>query len=91
GGEGPLFALAPLEEEEAAVAKVALSELKGLSPEVLGILDTAGYRTLNDILDLEREDVDKVPGMTPAAADELMAFLTDLTAEEGGEAAQPTP
>jgi hypothetical protein len=52
---------------------------------------------LNDILDLEREDIDKVPGMTPAAADELMAFLTDLTAEEGGEGgepaegAQPTP
>jgi N utilization substance protein A len=91
GGEGPLFTLAPLEEEEAAVAKVALSELKGLSAEVLGILDTAGYRTLNDILDLEREDIDKVPGMTPAAADELMAFLTDLTAEESGEGAQPTP
>ena len=42
GGEGPLFTLAPLEEEESAVAQVALSELKGLSPEVLGILDTAG-------------------------------------------------
>jgi N utilization substance protein A len=97
GGEGPLFTLAPLEEEEAAVAKVALSELKGLSPEVLSILDAAGYRTLNDILDLEREDIDKVPGMTPGAADELMAFLTDLTADEGGEStegggsAQPTP
>ncbi|HEV8600371.1 MAG TPA: transcription termination factor NusA [Gemmatimonadales bacterium] len=88
GGEGPLFTLAPLEEEEAAVAKVALSELKGLSPEVLGILDAAGYRTLNDILDLEREDIDKVPGMTPAASDELMAFLTDLTAEEGGESGE---
>ncbi|HEU5220245.1 MAG TPA: transcription termination factor NusA [Gemmatimonadales bacterium] len=91
GGEGPLFALAPLEEEEASsnAAQVALSELKGLSPEVLGILDTAGYRTLNDILDLEREDIDKVPGMTPAAAEELMAFLADLTAEESGEGEKP--
>jgi N utilization substance protein A len=91
GGEGPLFTLAPLEEDEAAVAKVALSELKGLSPEVLGILDAAGYRTLNDILDLEREDIDKVPGMTPVVADELMAFLTDLTAEESGGEAPPAP
>ena len=91
GGEGPLFTLAPLEEEEASsnAAKVALSELKGLSPEVLGILDKAGYRTLNDILDLEREDIDKVPEMTPAAADELMAFLADLTAEESGEDEKP--
>ncbi len=91
GGEGPLFTLAPLEEEEASsnAAKVALSELKGLSPEVLGILDKAGYRTLNDILDLEREDIDKVPEMTPTAADELMAFLADLTAEESGEDEKP--
>ena len=85
GGEGPLFTLAPLEEEEAAVTQVALSELKGLSPEVLGILDTAGYRTLSDILDLEREDIEKVPGMTPEAANELLAFLADLVADEPGE------
>jgi N utilization substance protein A len=91
GGEGPLFALPPLEEEESTVAQVALSELKGLSPEVLGILDAAGFRMLNDILDLEREDIDKMPGITPAAADELMAFLADLTAEESGEASPPTP
>jgi len=85
GGEGPLFTLAPLEEEESSVAQVALSELKGLSPEVLGILDAAGYRTLNDILDLEREGIDKVPNMTPAAAEELMAFLADLTTQESGD------
>ena len=91
GGEGPLFTLPPLEEEESSVAQVALSELKGLSPEVLGILDAAGFRTLNDILDLEREDIDKMPGMTPSASDELMAFLADLTADDSGEGAQPTP
>jgi len=92
GGEGPLFALAPLPEEE-AVAQVKLSELKGLSPELLGILEAAGYKQLNDILDLEREDIDKMPGMAPTAADELMAFLSDLTAEEpgtgGGEGQAP--
>ena len=92
GGEGPLFALAPLPEEE-AVAQVKLSELKGLSPELLGILEAAGFKTLNDILDLEREDIDKMPGMSAAAADELMAFLSDLTAEEpgtgGGEGPPP--
>jgi N utilization substance protein A len=91
GGEGPLFALAPLPEEE-AVAQVKLAELKGLSPELLGILEAAGYKTLNDILDLEREDIDKMPGMAPAAAEELMAFLSDLTAEEtGGGGEGPAP
>ena len=40
---------------------------------------------LNDVLDLEREDIAKIPGMTPEAADQLMAFLAELTDEDGGE------
>lgn len=87
GGEGPLFSLAPIEEEEIA-SQVPLSELKGLSPEVVAILGNAGYRMLNDILDLEREDIQKLPEMTPQATEELMAFLSDLTSEEAGEDAQ---
>ena len=60
GGEGPLFA--PLPPEEETVAQIPLSELKGLSPELTAILESAGYRMLNDILDLEREDIAKIPG-----------------------------
>src|SRR5438876_2099138 len=82
GGEGPLFA--PLPPEEETVAQVPLSELKGLSPELTGILESAGYRMLNDILDLEREDVDKIAGMTAELADKLMTFLNEMM-EEGGE------
>ena len=65
-----------------------LSELQGLSPELTGILESAGYKMLNDILDLEREDIAKIPGMSPEAADQLMAFLAELTDEEGGEEAR---
>jgi len=85
GGEGPLFAPTPLEDE--VVSQVQLAELKGLSSELVGILGNAGFRTLNDILDFEREDIERVPGMTPAAAEEMLGFLSDLTAEEsdGGE------
>jgi len=83
GGEGPLFA--PLPPEEETVAQVPLSELKGLSPELTGILETAGYKMLNDILDLEREDIAKIPGMTPEASEQLLAFLSELTDEDGGE------
>ena len=84
GGEGPLFALAPLEGEE-MVSQINLSELKGLSADVVEVLGKAGYRTLNDILDLEREDLGKVEGLTPEAVEELLAFLADLTAEEASE------
>jgi N utilization substance protein A len=84
GGEGPLFA--PLPPEDEAVSQVPLTELQGLSPELLAILNGAGYQTLNDVLDLEREDLERVEGMTPERAEQLMAFLAELT-EEGGEEA----
>ena len=87
GGEGPLFAPLPLEEEQ--VAKVALTELRGLSPELVTVLEKAGKKTLQDVLDLEREEVDKMEGMTPELADKLMAFLTELT-EDGGDE-EPAP
>jgi len=86
GGEGPLFALLPLEEE--VVTQVPLGEMKGLSTELVAILDQAGFKMLNDILDMEREDVMKVGGMTEEAGDQLLAFLTDLV-EDGEEVAPP--
>src|ERR687895_51700 len=82
GGEGPLFA--PLPPEEDMASQVPLSELQGVSPELTAILDSAGYKMLNDILDLEREDIARIPGMSPEAADQLMAFLAELT-EDAGE------
>jgi N utilization substance protein A len=89
GGEGPLFAPLPPEEDE-TVSQVPLTELKGLAPEVVAILNGAGYRTLNDVLDLDREDVARIPGMTPATTDHLMSFLAELTDEDGAEEARPT-
>jgi N utilization substance protein A len=68
---------------------VPLSELKGLSPELTGILENAGYKMLNDILDLEREDIAKIPGMTAETSDQLMAFVSELTDEDSGEEARP--
>ena len=65
GGEGPLFAPLPPEDEDRR-RRCRSAELKGLSPELIGDpRDGAGYQTLNDMLDLEREDIAKIPGMTP--------------------------
>jgi transcription termination/antitermination protein NusA len=85
GGEGPLFAPLPPEDENAS--RVPLTELKGLSPELVTILSEAGYTMLNDVLDLERDDIARLPGMTPAATDQLMALLSELTDEENSEEA----
>jgi len=88
GGEGPLFA--PLPPEEEAATKVSLRELKGLPVELVDVLERAGHKTLQDALDLEREDVDKIEGMTPELADKLTAFLNEMT-EEGGEEEEARP
>ena len=89
GGEGPLFAPLP-PADQSSVTQVALTEMKGLSPELVAVLEQAGKKTLQDILDLEREDVDQIPGMTPDLAEKMMAFLNEMT-EEGGEEEEPGP
>src|SRR5574341_870148 len=89
GGEGPLFAPLPPVDEQ--VTKVALSEMKGLSPDLVAVLEQAGKKTLQDILDLEPDDVLKIPGMTPELADQMTAFLNEMTEEGGDEAGTETP
>src|SRR5687767_5941747 len=81
GGEGPLFA--PLPPEDESATRIPLGELAGLSPELVAVLGSAGYNMLNDILDVEREDVMRIPGITPETGEQLMAFLAELT--EDGE------
>ncbi len=81
GGDIPLFA--PLPEDEAA--DVPLSDIEGLATATVAVLEAGGYRTLNDIIDLEREDLLKLPGIAPEEADRIMAIITELT-EEGNEA-----
>ena len=84
-GEGPLFA--PLPASEDLVADVELGELKGFPPELVETLLKAGYKSLRDILDLERSDVVNIVGMDPEHADVLMGFLSEVTEEsEGAEA-----
>ena len=81
GGEGPLFAGLAGEEED-DTPRVPLAQLEGLSPELVAILDQAGFGALNDVIDLEPEEIAQIPGMTQGAADELVKFLTELTEED---------
>jgi N utilization substance protein A len=80
GGETPLFA--PLPDDQDGAMDVKLSDIGGMPPATVAVLEEAGYRTLNDIIDLEREDFLKLPGIAPAEADRLMAMISELT-EEG--------
>ena len=82
GGEGPLFA--PLPPEEAAM-RVPLTEIEGLRPEITAILASGGINTLDDVLDLDRDGMLKVPGMSEGFADELLSFLASITESDEGQ------
>ncbi len=83
GGDIPLFA--PLPDDEAA--DVPLADIEGLATATVAVLEAGGYRTLNDIIDLEREDLLKLPGIAPEEADRIMAIINELTEEGAGETA----
>jgi N utilization substance protein A len=80
--EGPVFA--PLPEVKDVAADVKLSEIEGLPTATVAVLEEAGYRTLNDIIDLERDDFLRLPGIAPEEADRIMTILNELT-EDGSE------
>jgi N utilization substance protein A len=84
GGEGPLFA--PIPTEEDVVSQVPLAEMQGIAPDLLKVLNEAGYNLLTDVLDLERDDMLKINGMTESLADQLLVFLSELEGESAGEA-----
>jgi len=80
--EAPIFQ--PLPDEQDAAADVKLTEIDGLEAATVAVLEEAGYKTLNDIIDLEREDLLKLPGIAPEEADRIMSILTELTTEDSG-------
>ncbi len=59
-----------------------LNEIEGLETATVAVLADAGYRTLNDILDLDRDDLLRLPGIAPEEADRIMAIIDELTTED---------
>jgi N utilization substance protein A len=53
-----------------------------LSPATLAALEAAGYTTFFDVIDLEREDLLRIPAIGPEEADRILGFIEELTVEE---------
>ncbi len=82
GSEQQIFAPLPGEEGVPTV-NPRLTEIEGLEPATVAVLEEAGYKTLDDIIDLEREDFLRLAGIAPEEADRLMTIINELTTEEG--------
>ncbi|MGZ8375977.1 MAG: transcription termination factor NusA [Gemmatirosa sp.] len=87
GGDQGMFAGA--QEEE--VADLPLADIAGIDPAVVAVLEAGGFRTLNDILDLEKDDFLKLPGIAPAEADRLIQMIDELTTDDESEGAAEEP
>src|SRR6476660_6502160 len=85
GGGEQLFAPLPGEREGDEAADVPLAELAGMHPATVAVLNEAGYRTLNDIIDLERDDFLRLAGIAPEEADRIISLLDELTDEAPGD------
>ncbi len=82
--------------DEYEVADFALSELEGLTPASLAALQAAGYETFLAVLDMEKEDFQRVPGIDETEAERIVALIDELTVDEapegpGAGAEEPAP
>src|SRR4051795_3168404 len=87
GSDQPIFAPLPTDEPVSGV-NPRLAELDGMQPATVAVLEEAGYRTLDDIIDLEREDFLRLPGIAPEEADRLMAIINELTTDDAPESGE---
>ena len=73
------------------------ADIGALGPATVAVLEDAGYRTLNDIIDLDRDDFLRLPGIAPEEADRIMAMIDELTEDssadggDGGESGARPP
>jgi N utilization substance protein A len=63
----------------------SLRDLSELAPATLAALEAAGYNTFFDIIDLEREDLLRIPAIGPAEADRLVEIIESMTEEDTGD------
>ncbi|MGD8321372.1 MAG: transcription termination factor NusA [Gemmatimonadota bacterium] len=85
GADLSLFSGGP--EEHYETADFPLTELE-LTETTLAALSAAGYDTFLQIIDLERADFLKIPGVGEPEADRLLQLIDELTVVEG-EASAP--
>lgn len=71
-------------------ADFPLSELE-LGEATLAALETAGYHTFLDIIDLEKNDFLRVPGLPPGDAERLLGIIDELTVVEGDTSVEESP
>lgn len=85
GAEEALFGGGrPAEGEEYESTDFPLRDLQ-LRPATLAALEAAGYTTFFDVIDLEKDDLLRIPAIGDEEADEVVRLIDELTVEENND------
>ncbi|MGH7564918.1 MAG: transcription termination factor NusA [Gemmatimonadota bacterium] len=76
-GRRPETIAAPPETPE----EFALADIPGIDAQTAAALATGGYRSFDDIINLDYEELSAIPGITPETATRLVQLIDDLTVE----------
>lgn len=71
-----LFSPAPVGEDEED-DYTPLSELPGLAPRVIGLLEDAGIKSVEDLLEVEQEQLAEIPGVGRSTAKQILKILSE--------------
>ncbi len=80
GAQAVLFGGGAAAEYE--LADFPLAELEEIPPATLAALQAAGYKTFLDLIELEKDDFLRVPGIVSEEADRLVRLIEELTVDE---------
>lgn len=86
GAERALFGRS--DEAEFDSADFPVSELD-LPPATIAALQAAGYNTFYDIIDLDREDLMRIPAIGTGDAERIAQLIEEMTVEEDEGAGEP--
>ena len=54
-----------------------LSEVPGFTPRIIGILEEAGITSVEDLLEMEQEKLEKIPGVGKSTASQILKILAE--------------
>jgi transcription termination factor NusA len=83
--EAVLFGRRPVPVEAAPAAEedgeFALADIPGIDAETAAALAAGGYRTFDDIINLEHDELSAIPGVGAETATKLVQLIDELTVE----------
>ena len=81
--EEALFGRRPEAVEPAAekTEEFALADIPGIDAETAAALASRGYRSFDDIINMDHEELAAIPGISPETATKLMSLIDELTVE----------